>query len=72
MIRQWEITTRNHKGEYGSFRFCADSKVLAHDHAMTLRDDIDFTYLHGTPQVSRNLNERIRHIAVRFVGWIEA
>ena len=69
-VREWEITTRK-DGKYSTFRFCADNKELAHDHAMTLKHDIDFEYLHGKVMVSDNVNERVREIAVRFVGWTE-
>ena len=67
-IREWEITTRKN-GEYGTFRFVADNKELAHDHAMTLKND-PFCNL-GWVMVSDNINERVRELAVRFVGWTE-
>jgi len=70
MIRQYEITTKKN-GKYGTFRFVAHNKELAHDHAMTLKHDIDFEYCYGTVMVSDNPKERVREIAVRFVGWIE-
>ena len=69
--REWEITTRKN-GEYGTFTFAADNKELAHDHAMTLKHDIDFEYLHGKVMVSDNINERVRSIAVRCIGWTDA
>jgi len=75
MIRQWEITVRppgaSFRDDWTTFRFQAENKVLAHDHATTLRDDIDFRTHVGQPMVSDNIDERVRHIAVRFVGWIE-
>ena len=78
-IKMWEISTRKvipggryGSFQYGTFEFAGDNKVLAHDHAMTLKHDIDFEYLHGKVMVSENVNERVRSIAVRFIGWREA
>lgn len=62
--RAWEITT-----ERGPFAFVADSKVLAHDHAMMLRDDPSFVKEYGQVLVSSNVNEKVRAISVRMVGW---
>lgn len=70
MIRQWAITTRKN-GEYGTFLFNAKTKGLAHDHAMTLKHDIDFEYLYGKVFVSDNPDEKIREIAVRFFQWVK-
>lgn len=70
-IREWEITTYKN-GEYSTFTFVAENKELAHDHAMTLKYDPDFRYAVGRPMVSDNINERVRSIAVRFIGWTEA
>lgn len=69
--KNWEITIRKAGLGYGTFRFEAANKILAHDHAMTLKHDIDFEWLHGRVMVSDNINERVRAIAVRFVGWKE-
>lgn len=69
--REWEITMLK-DGQLGTFRFGALDKELAHDHAMTLLGDPAFTAKHGIPQVSPNVNERMRGIAVRCVGWTEA
>lgn len=62
--RAWEITT-----ERGPFAFVAESKVLAHDHATTLRDDPSFVKDYGQVLVSDNVDEKVRAISVRFVGW---
>ncbi len=66
MIRQWAIST-----DMGTFHFVAESKVLAHDHAVMLRDDPSFTAEYGRVFVSDNLNEKVRHITVRFDQWVE-
>ncbi len=66
MQKQWAVTTEN-----GTFHFVAGSKALAHSHAMTLQADPGFVLEHGRVMVSENVNEKVRHIAVRFVGWIE-
>ena len=71
MIRQWEITTCKN-GELGTFTFNAESKVLALDHVEQLKYDIDFEYLHGAIHCTDNLNECIRSLTVRFIGWVEA
>lgn len=69
-IREWEITHRKN-GEYGTFRFVAENKELAHAHAMNLKyDPLDNSL--GWVMVSDNIDERVRDIAVRFVGWKEA
>jgi hypothetical protein len=65
MIRQWAITT-----DMGTFHFVAESKVLAHDHATMLRDDPTFTARYGRVFVSDNLNEKVRHLGVRFTRWV--
>lgn len=64
--REFEITTDN-----GPFRFLADSKELAHAHAMQLRSDKRFVERHGDVIVSDNVDESIRHISVRFKQWVE-
>ncbi len=66
MIRQWEIST-----DMGTFAFVAESKQLAHDHAVMLRDDPDFVKEYGRVFVSDNLNEKVKHITVRFSKWVE-
>lgn len=72
--KEWEITTLV-KGKtgtgFGMFRFRGDSKLLAHEHATWLRDNKSFTDEHGKVLVSDNVNERVRNLAVRFVGWVE-
>ena len=65
-VKYWEITTKS-----GPFKFYANDKALAHSHAMTLRNDTYFTDKHGAVLVSDNVNEKVRAIAVRFVGWVE-
>ncbi len=66
MIREWEISTQK-----GAFTFVAENKTLAHDHAMCLKLDPAFGREHGEVLVSGNVDERVRFIGVRFVGWTE-
>ncbi len=64
--KEWEVTTMT-----GAFRFRGDSKKLAHDHAVWLRDNRSFTDEYGAVFVSDNVDEKVRGVAVRFVGWAD-
>lgn len=70
--REWEISTRNDAGEWGTFRFAAENKALAHDHALTLQADPGFVAKHGEVMYSGDYDESVRAIAVRMVGWCES
>ena len=66
MNKMWQINVVN-DGQPEVFEFQADNKALAHSHAMSLKHDPGFHQV----LVSDNLDERVRSVAVRFVGWAE-
>lgn len=66
--RVYEITLRK-DGKNKEFRFCAENQQLAHSHAMHLKYDTEFTEQRGEVMVSDNPHERVRQVAVRFIGW---
>lgn len=66
MVREWEIgIVRKSDGAHRTFTFVADSKALAHSHAMCLKEDPSFDDV----LVSDDINEPCRLVAVRFIGW---